>query len=184
MFGLKRKTDPRVAADDFVLATFGMAGQTFPEFVRVLSYVSGMMSRSDSDWFAAFLDSQDTRRPLHRQWAAALIAQEAMGIRVCLEEPQATAVLGAVFRRLEELGPEVVWMPSTVARYMTAQSERQSMYDNPIVDALLTEIGFRDEPKLAPLIGHMVWSLPLAEVLLNSTQGYWKQFAANSRIKV
>ena len=182
MFG-KKKVDPQQAADAFIAHTFGAANETFDDWIQALSVTTGKACDVDGPWLGTYMERQHQKRPLNYLWAAALIAQEAMAIRVCLEPRAANAVLGALHRGLST-GSEAHWFPETVFRYIDAESKRQGMYDQPLLTAFLTDMGYRDEPRLVSLIGHPIWSLPLVEALLTATPAYWKRFAEKSQIRV
>lgn len=184
MFGLgKKRVDPQQAADDFIAHMFGVANQTYDQWHQALAVTTAKATNVDHQWLADFLTHQHEKRALNFQYAAAILAQEAAGIRVALEPKAANAVMGALHRGLST-GSEGDWFPATVFRHIEAEAQRTSMYDHPVVTGLLADMGYQDEPKLAPMVGHMVWTLPLAEALLNASQAYWKTFVTKAQIKV
>ncbi|MBP7816186.1 MAG: hypothetical protein KA085_08680 [Phenylobacterium sp.] len=180
---LKRKVTPQDAADAFVAHMFAVANSTFDNWHQALTLTMANACKMDADGIAAFLTHQHEKRPLNHQYAAAILAREAAGIGVCLSPGAADAVMAAMRRALSS-GSESHWFPTAVFRYIEADAAQHSMMDQPLLKAFLTDMGFSDSPKTSGLVGHVVWSLPLLETLSDATQGYWKDFAAKSRISV
>lgn len=184
MFGLgKNKVDPNTAASAFFDHMISVANATFENWMTALAYSMNQACDVDADWAGRFMQSRHQKRSLNTLYLAALVAGEAAGIRVCLEPKAATAVYGALHRHVSNCKPEDAWIGETIFRYIAADEGRSSMYDQPLLNALLIDMGFQNEPKVRAMIGHPIWSLTLVEALLNPSQAYWKRFAEKSQIR-
>jgi len=186
MFGMKGKVAATKAADDFFGHMAKVASATYDQWIATLIDTMTKGLGVDAGWAGRFLEIADSRRDTYALYFAAVLSQEAQGIRVCLDERSGAAVRAALSHNMNsKVESHNGWFPPTVDRYIELQANMRSMMDQPLVSALLTDMGFHAYEETKVLIGHPIWQLPLADALLRlNAQAYWKQFAEKSQIRV
>jgi len=185
LFG-KPKVAVDKAADAFFAHMAQVASATYDQWIAALIDTMTKGCGVDAGWAKRFIEVSDSRRDTYALYFAAVLAQEAQGIRVCLDERSGAAVRAALSHNMvSKVEPHNRWFPPTVDRYIELQANMRSMMDQPVVSALLTDMGFHAYDETKALIGHPIWQLPLADALLRlNAQAYWKRFAEKSEIKV